>query len=671
MKIKLLSSVFLFLFIFSNSYSQWKPVKSLQGGNGAGIIKDDNSLYLMVAGFGFMRSTDNGNTWQRLLKQNFFYGVYRFSASENLLTVDSLLSIDTGQTWQALVLPFLNNGNRELLAFDGKLFCSGSQGIACSNDSGITWTIQQLSPQGPYKFLKSDSKLYVVNYSTIYRTNDSGLTWDSICPNPFGTIILTEGIIEKGDTLFYKASGGWGIYRTIDHGNNWLLMNNLNDVSEMFFENDTLYFTTLHYEVAISTDLGNTFSIIGQKPGLAGSFFKDGTELMMSGGLWGMIKFNLNSLLFTQHVKGIYGVPVVALEIHQDSIYVLSNRILYYSFDKGNSWFHTDVYSIYTSNSMAVFNRSVYALEGFKIYKFNLDSLTWQFFGYTSHYYQEIHADTSGIYCSGWQATGNQIIRFPLQGGAYSVYSSAPPVQHSTINNGNIYAGGGSGLFKSSLTTVPLWMHIDSGLNYNSLGGPHSYAFNGSKIYLGGWRGIYRAQAPDYIWTFTGLLKQNLFDMITYGDAVIAATEKKGICILRSDTTNWDPINFRLPKNDLDSDHLYGFGAIAASDSLIYAGAPGYVHQMCGLWYIPVSELNIPVATAVEENNQTANVLDIIPNPSSDKINISFPVSSSQHITTKIFSVTGEVVFKEENKAGVNYFSETINIKIFQTAFIF
>jgi hypothetical protein len=75
--------------------------------------------------------------------------------------------------------------------------------------------------------------------------------------------------------------------------------------------------------------------------------------------------------------------------------------------------------------------------------------------------------------------------------------------------------------------------------------------------------------------------------------------------------------------------------------------------------------------TEINTNNPQQNQLTISPNPASDKINISFPVSSSQTITTKVFSVTGEVVFKEENETGVNYFSETINVKDFSNGIYF
>ena len=80
--------------------------------------------------------------------------------------------------------------------------------------------------------------------------------------------------------------------------------------------------------------------------------------------------------------------------------------------------------------------------------------------------------------------------------------------------------------------------------------------------------------------------------------------------------------------------------------------------------------LAVHVSLFIKEIKNNSKLF-IFPNPATDKINISFPVSSSQHITTKIFSVTGEVVFKEENKTGANYFSETIDVKDFSNGIYF
>ncbi|HKR07155.1 MAG TPA: T9SS type A sorting domain-containing protein [Bacteroidia bacterium] len=55
--------------------------------------------------------------------------------------------------------------------------------------------------------------------------------------------------------------------------------------------------------------------------------------------------------------------------------------------------------------------------------------------------------------------------------------------------------------------------------------------------------------------------------------------------------------------------------------------------------------------TGININNPQQNQLTISPNPATDKINISFPPTTSENITTKIYSITGEVVFKQENKS--------------------
>ena len=98
--------------------------------------------------------------------------------------------------------------------------------------------------------------------------------------------------------------------------------------------------------------------------------------------------------------------------------------------------------------------------------------------------------------------------------------------------------------------------------------------------------------------------------------------------------------------------------AVSLGGGFCYYGLPNFITS----YFLP---------TGINTNTPQQNQLSVSPNPATDKINISFPVSSSQHITTKIFSVTGEVIFKEENKTGSNYFYETINVKNFSNGIYF
>ncbi|MEP7168865.1 MAG: T9SS type A sorting domain-containing protein [Bacteroidota bacterium] len=65
------------------------------------------------------------------------------------------------------------------------------------------------------------------------------------------------------------------------------------------------------------------------------------------------------------------------------------------------------------------------------------------------------------------------------------------------------------------------------------------------------------------------------------------------------------------------------------------------------------------------------SALRISPNPATDKLYISFPATTIENITVKIFSITGEVLFAEENKTSINYFTNPIDVTKFANGIYF
>ncbi len=65
-----------------------------------------------------------------------------------------------------------------------------------------------------------------------------------------------------------------------------------------------------------------------------------------------------------------------------------------------------------------------------------------------------------------------------------------------------------------------------------------------------------------------------------------------------------------------------------------------------------ISVYTLCTSLSVEEND-FSDLFSIYPNPASSTISISFPTATSQTIKTKITSVTGELIFQQENKATV------------------
>jgi hypothetical protein len=61
------------------------------------------------------------------------------------------------------------------------------------------------------------------------------------------------------------------------------------------------------------------------------------------------------------------------------------------------------------------------------------------------------------------------------------------------------------------------------------------------------------------------------------------------------------------------------------------------------------------LSTGIKTNNKQKNQLTVSPNPATDKITISFPATTSENITIKIFSITGEVVFEKLQTSNIKH----------------
>jgi hypothetical protein len=93
----------------------------------------------------------------------------------------------------------------------------------------------------------------------------------------------------------------------------------------------------------------------------------------------------------------------------------------------------------------------------------------------------------------------------------------------------------------------------------------------------------------------------------------------------------------------------YIYNAISLSGKTCHFGLPNFITS----YFLP---------TGIKTNIPQQNQLIISPNPATDKITISFAATTDENVTIKIYSITGEVVFAEENKTGNNNFNKTIDV---------
>jgi photosystem II stability/assembly factor-like uncharacterized protein len=253
------------------------------GGPNGGIVGDiginsQGDIYAGAYPFwidysGLYRSTDNGDSWQKIETQVDDFEVYAlYITKDDHIWVGTnyqgriYLSTDNGKTWDNKASGY-NTG--ECWTFgeskDGVMFAGDAHGLQLyrSTDYGENWEFSAYLE--PLAFATdSNNIVYAGTETGLYKTTDNGLTWiqNSILANIIVSSILIDtsnniycgtGYYNYGDGVYYSSNGGedWthlgldgmevlslardsegnlfagtnsdGLYFTSDMGQNWIL----------------------------------------------------------------------------------------------------------------------------------------------------------------------------------------------------------------------------------------------------------------------------------------------------------------------------------------------------------------------------------------------------------------------------------------------------------------
>ena len=177
---------------------------------------------------GFFRSDDEGRSWV-------FRGVdrapLRVVASGPGFIVSgrpgAWRSTDGGNTWERMLV-YLNEGyakagiGEEPLAFaavsGGRLVAAVANGVAVSMDRGTTWTRSGLWHHTFSLLELPDGSIMAAAHGGIYRSNDGGMKWieQSVGLSEFS--VRGIALLDSGELI---AATLHDIYRSSDNGKNW------------------------------------------------------------------------------------------------------------------------------------------------------------------------------------------------------------------------------------------------------------------------------------------------------------------------------------------------------------------------------------------------------------------------------------------------------------------
>lgn len=186
--------------------------------NSVGSIQYYQNKAILIGDNGNSYSEDYGTTWQ--LKNNFCENV-KFLGNM-LIGVNAsgvFFSTDFGSTW----IPNnngLTNFNFADLEVDGsKIYVLNDDGIFMWNNISNVW--QSIFNGSLFSLKAVSGNIFACYYNTVYYSNNDGQTWE-IRNNGLPSFI-NAGPIEANENTVFIPLAGYGIYKTLDNGLNWIL----------------------------------------------------------------------------------------------------------------------------------------------------------------------------------------------------------------------------------------------------------------------------------------------------------------------------------------------------------------------------------------------------------------------------------------------------------------
>lgn len=241
---KIAQKIFIIVMILSSlRFAQqlsWKHLNGPMGGIIGDIVINSNGelfagVYPFSLGyFGLYKSTDNGDSWNKIETQFFDFPVYSIYITKNdhiwvgTDHVDRIyLSTNNGETWE-----IKNNGyfTNECWAFgesnDGVLFAGDGQynKIFRSTNYGDDWELS--TELRPYAFeTDSNNIVYTGTATGLFSTTDNGLAWKQ--DDFLNNIAVSSILIDEKNNLYCGTgyySNGDGVFFSSDGGENWTLL---------------------------------------------------------------------------------------------------------------------------------------------------------------------------------------------------------------------------------------------------------------------------------------------------------------------------------------------------------------------------------------------------------------------------------------------------------------
>uniref|UniRef100_A0A7V2ZM09 T9SS type A sorting domain-containing protein n=1 Tax=Ignavibacterium album TaxID=591197 RepID=A0A7V2ZM09_9BACT len=246
----------------------WRGVQGPDGGVNYHAINSNGYIFIS-GGCGFLRSTDDGESWTGQAPPSLFSFTAIATNSLNHVFVGTMQdgiyrSSDNGMTWVQI-----NEGLTSLYVYslvthqNDDVYAGLYYDVCKSTNNGNSWSPTNLGATFVNTLgINSSGVLFAgANLQGVYKSTDNGATW-SVCSNGLTTANIFTLSINTNDDIYLGTVNG-GAFRSTDEGNSWIQIGlNGYQVQCFAFTPSGEIFSGTNNGVFKSTDNGTTWTHI-------------------------------------------------------------------------------------------------------------------------------------------------------------------------------------------------------------------------------------------------------------------------------------------------------------------------------------------------------------------------------------------------------------------------
>jgi len=224
-------SFLLLLILYSNPLQVhpqnfWQGVPGPDGSVNHYAINSNGDIFIS-GGCGFLRSTDDGESWTGQAPSVFSHTAITINSLNHVFVgtmQDGIYrSTDNGMTWNKI-----NEGLTSLYVYslathqNDDVYAGLYYGVCKSTNNGNTWSPTNLGATFVQTLdINSSGVIFAgANLMGIYKSTDNGATWN-ICSNGLTTANIFTLSINTNDDIYLGTVNG-GAFRSTDEGNSWI-----------------------------------------------------------------------------------------------------------------------------------------------------------------------------------------------------------------------------------------------------------------------------------------------------------------------------------------------------------------------------------------------------------------------------------------------------------------